>query len=297
MPEVQTATLKDRGVIRLSGVDSRSLLQNVITNDIVVLDEAPSLYAALLTPQGKILCDFFVVRDGDDILIDVAQTEHKMLLTRLSMYKLRSAVELTDASDTMSVEVMWGDGQPETSNGGVLFVDPRLADLGWRAIVSATTNSDTGSNAKNYHAHRIARGVPDGGQDFAFGDAFPHEALLDQLNGVSFSKGCYVGQEVVSRVHHRGTARKRIVQVASADAAPLPEPGTIITAGPAKIGTLGSSVANNGLALLRLDRADEAIAAGTLITAGETELKISIQPWAKFSLANASGKSDASATK
>ena len=144
-----------------------------------------------------------------------------------------------------------------------------IADLGCALVTEA-----------DYHARRIALGVPEGGRDYAYGDAFPHEALFDQLNGVDFKKGCYVGQEVVSRMEHRGTARKRIVGVEGEG--PLPASGTEITAGGKPIGTLGSVGGASGLALLRLDRAEEAKAAGLPLRAGDVTVAVRIPAWARF---------------
>jgi folate-binding protein YgfZ len=135
---------------------------------------------------------------------------------------------------------------------------------------------------RNYHAFRIGLGVPEGGKDYAFGDAFPHEALFDQLHGVDFAKGCFVGQEVVSRMEHRGTARKRVVPVEGAG--PLPAPGTSIEAAGAAIGTLGSVAGRSGLALIRLDRAEDALARGESLAAGGVAIAIRRPDFARFTM-------------
>ncbi|HWK38985.1 MAG TPA: folate-binding protein, partial [Hyphomicrobium sp.] len=166
--------------------------------------------------------------------------------------------------------------------------DPRLPDMGYREL--ATLRSDwalggeesDSATQEEFHAHRIGLGVPEGGKDFGFGDAFPHEALFDQLHGVSFEKGCYVGQEVVSRMQNRGTARRRIVPV-TADVA-LPDSGTAIKAGSVEIGTLGSTAGPRGLAMLRLDRAADFAAKGEALRAADVELHIELPPWATFPL-------------
>jgi len=167
-----------------------------------------------------------------------------------------------------------------------VFADPRLPGLGWRCLFAMTGDWLIGevgraASAEDYAAHRIALGVPEAGKDFVLGDTFPHEALYDQLDGVSFTKGCYVGQEVVSRMQHRATARKRVVPVVGAAA--LPAAGTEIKADEVVIGTLGSTAGTRGLALLRLDRAAEMQAKGQSITAGGVALAIEIAPWATFS--------------
>ena len=159
-----------------------------------------------------------------------------------------------------------------------------MPELGLRILLPANADiSGLGcalASEDEYHARRIALGVPEGGRDYSFGDAFPHEAMFDQLNGVDFKKGCFVGQEVVSRMEHRGTARKRIVGVEGEG--PLPTPGTEIIAGSTPIGTLGSVAGSSGLALLRLDRAEEAKAAGVPLRAGEVTIAVRIPAWARF---------------
>jgi folate-binding protein YgfZ len=168
-----------------------------------------------------------------------------------------------------------------------VFEDPRAAELGQRLLLpphlAAEAAAELGAelaDAAEYEAHRIALGVPRGGLDFAYNDTFPHEACMDQLGGVDFDKGCYVGQEVVSRMQHRGTARTRVMDVAYAEFAP--EAGIAVTAGGKPVGTMGSSAAGHGLAILRLDRASEALAAGVPLVAGGIEIEPHKPPWARF---------------
>ena len=275
----------------MTGADAHKLLQSVITNDMDGLSVAPALHTGLLSPQGKILFEFFVVKAGDGFLLDVARDQASALTRRLAMYKLRADVQIADISDAMHVFAVWGDDPYSFDSMAetVTFTDPRLAAMGLRiitlakfatSVAQATNGLD--ATVEAYAAHRIALGVPEGGKDFAFGDAFPHEALLDQLNGVSFTKGCYVGQEIVSRMEHRGTARKRIVPIASAT--PLPATGTDIKAGEVTIGALGSVSGSQGLALLRLDRVAEFAAQGVALTAGDAIITVNIPSWATFSL-------------
>lgn len=290
MTSAKIALLPDRGVVSVTGPEAEKLLQGVITNDMDLLGAQPAIHAGLLTPQGKILFDFLVVKADGGFLLDVARDKAADLVKRLSLYKLRAKVEIRDASSELVVFAMWGD-QP-TSNTRPDVRDPRLSALGIRfiALADAVKDHEAASNGESvpptdYHAHRISLGVPEGGKDYAFGDAFPHEALFDQLHGVSFEKGCYVGQEVVSRMEHRGTARKRVVPVVAE--APLPATGTEITAGDQLIGTLGSSAGNRGLALLRLDRAAEMKTKGADLMAGPVKVEIELPPWAKFARAPA----------
>jgi folate-binding protein YgfZ len=282
-----TALLPDRAVVAVTGADAEPLLQGLVTQDLARLGAAEAIYAGLLSPQGKILFDFFVVRAADGLLIEVAADKAGDLVKRLAMYRLRAKVQFADRSGDMRVLVTWGEGAGAAGAGpgAVAFVDPRLPELGVRTLLPAPdADSRVGdglASAQDWHAHRIALGVPEGGKDFAFGDAFPHEADMDQLNGVSFEKGCDVGQEVVSRMQHRGTARKRVVIVtADQDIAC----GAGVTAGGAPIGSVGGSAGRTALALLRLDRAAEANTKGERLLAGETPVAIVKPAWAHFDL-------------
>jgi len=290
---MKLAVLADRGVVSVQGEDAEKLLQGLITNDMAVLSEQPALFTGLLSPQGKILFEFFVVRAAGGLLLEVAKEQAAGLVRRLTMYKLRAKVAIADASEAYKVAAAWGPGQPGsepllTPN----YPDPRCAAVGNRLLLGAQAAARLDGIAKShasdyqvlsadhYHAHRIALAIPEGGMDYAFGDAFPHEADFDQLGGISFEKGCFVGQEVVSRMQHRGTARKRIVPVAGAAA--LPATGSDIRAGEAAIGSLGSTARTLGLAMVRLDRAAEALAAGRSLTAGGVEIHLRQPAWATF---------------
>lgn len=261
----QEAILTSRGIIRISGPDAESWLQGLVTNDVANIAPGEARFAALLSPQGKILFDFFVFRDGHDLLLDCLQERAADLVKRLSMYKLRSNVTISDFSDSETVEAVWGDNDPP---GGVYYRDPRHGDLGWRLVVPRPGPSSGGVANDNYERHRITCGVPRSGYDFGWDDTFPHEANMDKLNGIDFKKGCYIGQEVVSRVEHRGTARKRIVKVRIHGEHP-PRLGTEISAGDIRIGVMGSAHGDRGLAMLRLDRVEDAKAKGVELKAGE----------------------------
>lgn len=283
------ALLPDRGVIRILGDDARHFLNGIVTNDIGKLTPGAARYAALLTPQGKIIVDFLVVEansaDGGGFFIDVPRALAPALVQKLGFYKLRAKVTIEDLSDRLGVMAVWEGGR-ETEYG-LCFTDPRLPALGLRIIlppqVSGEAAADLGatlSEAGAYEAHRIALGVPRGGEDFVYGGTFPHEADLDQLHGVDFHKGCYIGQEVVSRVEHRATARSRVVPVAFDGAAPMQ--GLEVTAGDREIGMMGSAANGRGLALLRLDRVADAVVAGIPITSGGVALQVAKPDWAKF---------------
>ena len=282
MGQCHASCLPSRAVLRVGGTDARKFLQGLITNDI---DKAHgAVHAGLLTPQGKILFDFFVVPTGEEFLLDVAQDKAAELAKRLGFYRLRAQVE-TALDPELAVAAAWG-GTPRPAEGAIIYVDPRLAELGFRLVVPKGTEAALlgceAATEEDYHALRIGLGVPEGGRDYAFGDTFPHEALFDQLNGVDFTKGCYVGQEVVSRMQHRGTARKRFLPVEGV--APLPAPGTMIEANGMPIGTLGSVNGASGLALIRLDRAEEALAQGKTLTAEGIGIALRRPAFARFAV-------------
>lgn len=299
MSNAQFARLPDRGAVRVAGPDAVKFLQGLVTNDVGHLEadagkmafDADRAFAALLSPQGKVLFDFLCVPTPEGFVLDVARDQAQALVKRLTMYRLRAAVEITDVSDTYVLLALWGkdavSSGPTTAT--LAFKDPRHADLGIRILAEARFATDIGSatngsevDAGQYHAHRVALGVPEGGKDYAFGDTFPHEAMLDLLSGVSFTKGCYVGQEIVARMEHRGTARKRIVIVHAETA--LPAPGCEIRAGEVAIGMLGSVDGHRGLAMLRLDRVKEFQDKGVGLTAGNVPVTIEIPAWAATKL-------------
>lgn len=263
------ASLPDRALIKVSGADAEHFLHNLVTTDIVALPQGEAWPGALLTPQGKILFDFLVWHDGDGFVLDTTLDQRDALVKRLSMYKLRAAVEIA-AHDRTGVTVAWGEEEGEAG-----LVDHRFAVAGVRVLrrPSGTEVSDT----LGYDALRVLSGIAESGSDFALQDAFPHDVLYDLLGGISFKKGCYVGQEVVSRMQHRGTARRRVVVVTAENA--LPSPGTPITADAKPIGTLGTVAGNRGLAIVRIDRAGEAIATGNLFFTGDTGVSLALPGW------------------
>jgi folate-binding protein YgfZ len=272
---MRAAFLPDRGVIKVSGADARGFLNNLVTSELDRVCPGAGRFAALLTPQGKIVVDFLVTEapadDGGGFLIDAPRALAQGLADKLGFYKLRAKVAVENLSDRLGVLAVW-DGEP-AEQPGPAFVDPRDARLGWRVLVPADLAPKAAAligagmaDFAAYEAHRIACGVPRGGIDFSYGDAFPHETNMDRLHGVDFDKGCYVGQEVVSRMQHRGTARTRIVRLALEDV--RPEAGVEIRAGDKPVGTMGSSADGMGLALIRIDRAADALEAAVPLIAG-----------------------------
>lgn len=280
---MKSAFLPDRGVIKVSGDDARSFLNNLVTSDIDQVRPGVARFGALLTPQGKIVADFLITEaptgHGGGFLLDCPLPLADALATKLGFYKLRAKVAVDNLSGGLGVLAVW-DGAPATPPD-LAFPDPRLEALGWRILVpqdlaekATQLIGATWLPPAAYDAHRIACGVPRGGADFAYGDAFPHETNMDRLHGVDFDKGCYIGQEVVSRMQHRGTARTRTVRLVLDATAPAP--GTSITAGDKPIGTLGSSADGKALALLRTDRASEALDAGLSLTADGIAVQIAV---------------------
>ncbi|OHV20872.1 folate-binding protein [Rhizobium sp. RMa-01] len=265
--------LKDRSLLSISGAEAQSFLQNLITTDIISLAPDEARPGALLTPQGKILFDFMIWQDGDGYTIETDAGQRDGLLKRLTMYKLRAAVTLAARAEE-GVTVCWGEAAEDVLDGqGVR--DSRFAKAGITLTRRAGRHGD-GAEAL-YDALRIGHGIVTSGSDFALQDAFPHDVLMDFNGGLSFRKGCYVGQEVVSRMQHRGTARRRVVTVSAATA--LPATGTEITAAGKPVGTLGSVDGDHGLAIVRIDRAGAAMAAGTPLLAGETPVSLVLPEW------------------
>jgi folate-binding protein YgfZ len=286
---MKAALLPDRGVVKVSGEDAGKFLNGLITADIGKVVPGQARFAALLTPQGKIIVDFILTEadpaDGGGFYFDCPRALAAALAERLTFYKLRAKVAVQDLSETLGVLAVWhGGGSIED---GLSYPDPRLPDLGIRCILPPALAADAVARIgaelvadMAYETHRIALGVPRGGIDFIYGDAFPHETDMDQLTGVDFDKGCFVGQEVVSRIEHRGTARTRVVPVAFDG--PPPDAGAPVTAAERNVGTMGSGVIGRGLAALRLDRVEDALGSGIPLISGGIALRLVKPNWARF---------------
>ena len=291
---MQAALLPDRGVVKVDGEAAGDFLNGLLTADIGKVTPETPRFAALLTPQGKIIADCIVAKapaaDGGSFFLDCPRALAPLLVDKLNFYKLRAKVIIENLSDKLGVLAAW-DGEGSTEYG-LVYRDPRLPALGLRVLVpphlASEAAADLGAtlvDAEAYEAHRIALGVPRGGLDFIYGDAYPHEADMDQLGGVDFAKGCYVGQEIVSRVEHRGSARSRVVPVSYDGAAP--EEGVSVTADDKTLGTMGSASGGHGLALLRLDRVADALAAGRPLAAGGVPVRLRKLDWARFEIPGA----------
>ncbi|HYD87308.1 MAG TPA: hypothetical protein VEA80_07525 [Vitreimonas sp.] len=255
----------DRTLIRAAGPDARSFLQNVLTQDLDKLDAAGVLYSALLSPQGKVVADMMLwAAPEGGVLIEADPMRGAELMRRLTMYKLRANATLEDVSAQHSVlasEAAFDGARP----------DPRLPALGWRAIAAS---GDAPDGAAAYEAKRIALGVPDLARDAAAEEVFAGEALLDELNGVDFRKGCFIGQENVSRMKRRATTRKKFCPIAFEGAPPAP--GSIVRAGEAELGTVRTGMEGRAIALLRLDRA---LAADAPVSVDGRAVALAPPPW------------------
>lgn len=268
--------LADRGVMRIAGGEATAFLHRLATNSMLGIREGEGRYAAILTAQGKLLFDFFVVPvpEGPEAgyFLDCVKEQIPDLSKKLNLHKLRAKVGIEDLSDRLAVAALWGDAEPRQFDG-VAFADPRLPALGFRLIAAPAKLAEFATKPQEvYEARRIALGVPKGGIDFVYGDAFVHDADLDWLNGVDFKKGCYPGQEVVARVHFRNSARKRILKVRFDGPPPLP--GSEVMMGDVSIGQVGSIAGSDGLAMLRLDRLEDAKNAGIRLKAGNSGIDV-----------------------
>jgi tRNA-modifying protein YgfZ len=278
---MKAAFLPDRGVVKVSGQDARDFLNGLVTTDVTLLHPNLGRFGALLTPQGKITVDFLITEapagHGGGYLIDCPRALAQALADKLGFYKLRAKVAVENLSDSLGVLAAW-DGDFAVKPD-LAFADPRNATLGWRILIPEALAQKVADligaelvDSALYDAHRIASGVPRGGLDFMYGDAFPHETNMDRLHGVDFDKGCYVGQEVVSRMQHRGTARTRTIRVILDGSSPAP--GEAILAGDKAVGTMGSTAGHHGLALVRIDRVADALEAGAPLTSGGLALHL-----------------------
>ncbi len=261
------AALPDRALLRISGADAPGFLNPLISSDVAV-EPGRAAYAALLTPQGKFLHDFLVyTQSPDTLLVDVAAERRADLKRRLTLYRLRAKVELSDVEGWQGYALFGSGALPPLPDDAVLFADPRLAALGWRLWLPdgvAPPLTITGSDA--YEVHRIALGVPDGARDIEVDKGLLLENHFEALHGVDFKKGCYIGQELTARTKYRGLLKKQLYRVEATQA--LPAPGTPIMAGGQEVGQLRSVSGSSGLALLRLDATSQELdAAGVALTA------------------------------
>ena len=282
-----TAQLDDRALISVSGIDAEHFLQNIVTTDLDALTNGEAKPGALLTPQGKILFDFLVSRDGESgFILECRADTAGDFVRRLMLYRLRAKVDISVQEQPL-VSVSWQDdsGSSVSDSASLQSESTGLRDLRFPSPARVFRNygQAVGASAdiSAWHAFRISHGIAESGTDYQLGDAFPHDVLLDQMGGVGFRKGCYVGQEVVSRMQHRGTARRRVL-IASAESE-LPAPGAEILADGRSIGALGSVSGKSALAIARIDKVKAAMDDGVPILADGVALSLAIPEWAKFS--------------
>ncbi len=271
------SSLPNRSLIRVSGAEAAHFLHNLVTADIEGLAAGELAAGALLMPQGKILFDFLISREGSGFLLDCRADIAADFAKRMKFYRLRAKADI-EVQEQVLVSVSW---QNDLSGAGL-----RDMRFGREASVSRNYDAAAGGDVSPYTQLRIESGVAEGGADYAFGDVFPHDVNLDQTGGVSFAKGCYVGQEVVSRMQHRGTARRRVL-IAAGDS--LLEAGAQITTGGRAIGAFGSALGNKALALVRIDKVKAAMDSGIEILAGHVPVTLSLPPRATFNWPETSG--------
>lgn len=296
--------LADRAVLRLSGADTREFLQGLITNDVDRVTPRRAGYAALLTPQGKYLFDFFIAQQGEALLLDCEAARAGELLKRLKLYRLRAKVEIEDISENVSVAALFDDdiaddmalsheeGAARNEGEVCLYIDPRLADAGVRAILPKKRAAAyfeamgyVSAGLADYDEHRLRLGLPDGSRDLAVDKAIVVESNFEELHGVDFKKGCYVGQELTARTKYRGLVRRKLLAVEVSG--PLPQPGTQITLDGKDAGTVQSGRGSRAMALLRLEPLQQVLDAGAELTAGEARLRPIVPDWLKLELPQA----------
>jgi folate-binding protein YgfZ len=260
----------DRRLIAVTGPDARGFLQNILTQDLERLDDARVVYAALLSPQGKVSADMFVWAREGGVTLDVSSARASDLLRRLSIYKLRASVTLADVSETHVVIV---SDTPIAAGA----LDPRLDALGFRATSTADDAKTFADGNEAYQRKCMALGVPNLARDAQPEEVFAGEALLEEFNGVAFDKGCFVGQENVSRMKRRATTRKKFCPIAFEGEAIAY--GTPVLAGEAETGSVRTGLAGRAIALLRLDRAVESGSGGRLLTAAGRKIRLDPPPW------------------
>jgi folate-binding protein YgfZ len=264
--------LEDRSVVAVTGPEARTFLQGLITNDIEKVSPDNAIYAALLTPQGKILFDFLIVEGDGALLLDCRRERRDALVKRLAMYRLRAKVQVEPREQ---LNVLAGlEGRPAAR--GITFADPRLEALGHRTIGAAAEMPAVSASQHVYTDLRIRLGVPEG-SDFGIERMFALDAGLDELHAIDFEKGCYVGQELTARMKHRGTARKRLLPVVSINGDFLPPRDTSVTAGGQALGEIAATYGERGFALVRLDRLGAADPA--TLRAGEIEVRLHRPDW------------------
>jgi tRNA-modifying protein YgfZ len=269
----QLARLPDRGVLVIAGKDRVAFLQGLVSNDVSDVAPGRAVWAALLTAQGKWLADFFILAGGERLLLDCEHAQTAMLVTRLLRYRLRAEVEIADASMEFCVYAAWG-AKPVPSDDVIAAPDPRLPEAGWRLL--SRTPLATNASFEDWDFHRLALGLPDGSRDLESERTLLLEAGFEELAGVSWSKGCYMGQELTARTRYRGLIKRRLVPVLVSG--PLPPSSTPVERNGAARGSMRSGRRELGLASLRIDSLAEQL------TCGHAVLTPRVPPWMRLRL-------------
>lgn len=249
------ATLGHRAVITVEGEDRVSFLQGLVSQDVALAASGRAVWSAFLTPQGKWLAEFFIFSDGDRLLLDVEATMREDLIRRLSRYRLRSRVSLSEGAEV--VQAAWGGVAPEVGPQVLIAPDPRMAEAGFRILAAMPLAAN--ASVEEWDVHRLSLGLPEGSRDLEREKTVLLEAGFDELGGISWSKGCYMGQELTARTRYRGLLKRRLVPVDVVEGE-APAPGTPIFAEDGReVGSMRSSRDGHGLALLRLEALGEGI--------------------------------------
>ncbi|NQU55986.1 MAG: folate-binding protein YgfZ [Rhodospirillales bacterium] len=291
--------LQNRGLLAVSGDDATSFLQGLVSNDVTRVGPERAIYSALLSPQGKFLHDFFIIQFDGDLLIDCEAGRLDDLKRKLTMYKLRSKVDLSDRSEDFTVTALIGPGVADALGlenqeglampflGGIAFIDPRLAGIGARAVIPRAVAEASlieagfpATNQEDYEAARLHLGLPDGSRDMVIDKAILLENGFNELNGVDWNKGCYMGQELTARTHYRGLVKKRLLPVRIKG--PLPAPGTPLMLDDKEAGEMRSGQGDQGLALIRLEQFESITKSGQTLNAGATTLRPIKPDWIEF---------------
>lgn len=270
------AELPTRGVVAVSGPDARCFLQGLVSNDVTRVGEGEAaVWAALLTPQGKWLADFFLVADGETVLLDCERDQASWIASHLARYRLRAKVAIVDESECWIVCAAWGEAQPV----GLAARDPRLPEAGWRCLARPGDVTAEATEA-DYDRHRLALGLPEGSRDLESGRTVLLEAGFDELNGISWTKGCWMGQELTARTKYRGLVRRRLVPVRVEG--PLPASGSPILHDGVEVGTIRSGREDRALALIRVDSLKRI----EPLTCGEALLWPEVPAWLRLQAPN-----------
>lgn len=290
--------LENRGLIKIDGPDARDYLQGLVSQDMTRVSPTHAVYSAFLTPQGKFLYDFFCCEIDGALMLDCEAERRSDFFKRLSMYKLRSDVTLSDVTADHQVFAVLDDlsalglgnerGQSTPFGGGAAYVDPRLAAMGARVVLptGSTALQDAGQTpgtVEDYEFVRITQGLADGSRDMAVDKALLLENGFEELDGVSFTKGCFMGQELTARTRYRGLVKKRLLPVAIDG--PVPAAGSTLEVDGREVGEMRTSIGNAGLALIRLDQLHD----GASFTCGDTTLTPNIPDWLVFQEKDKSG--------